>query len=143
MAGRLKAGAITAEHGAADRLGSAARLGAAAMAGNVSRAMIRANQRPDSLHRRTGRYPQLHPRCGCLVHGYVLVEIARNPEARIRDISAAVALAERTVQALVAELGAAGYRTRSRTSRRTVYAVHHDRLFRAYGPRRTPGWPVS
>jgi hypothetical protein len=92
--------------------------------------MIRANQRPDSLHRRTGRYPQLHPRCGCLVHGYVLVEIARNPEARIRDISAAVALAERTVQALVAELGADGYRTRSRTSRRTVYAVHHDRLFR-------------
>jgi hypothetical protein len=64
------------------------------------------------------------------VHGHVLVEIARNPEARIRDISAAVALAERTVQAIVAELEAAGYRTRSRTGRRTVYAVHHDRLFR-------------
>jgi hypothetical protein len=87
--------------------------------------MIRADQRQDSLHRLTGHHPQLHPRCGCLAHGHVLVEIARNPEARIRDISAAVAL-ERTVHAIVAELEAAGYRT----GRRTVYAVYHDRLFR-------------
>ena len=32
-------------------------------------------------------------------HGHVLVEIARNPDARIRDISPAVGLTERTVQA--------------------------------------------
>ena len=37
-------------------------------------------------------------------HGHVLVEIARNPRARIRDISAAVGLTERTVQAIVADL---------------------------------------
>ena len=30
-------------------------------------------------------------------HGHVLVEIARNPEARIRDISGAVGLTERIV----------------------------------------------
>ena len=63
-------------------------------------------------------------------HGHVLVEIARNPEARIRDISAAVGLTERTVQAIVADLEAAGYITRSRTGRRTRYTVRHDSQFR-------------
>jgi len=36
-------------------------------------------------------------------HGHVLVEIARNPDARIRDISPVVGLTERTVQAIVAD----------------------------------------
>src|ERR1700685_274613 len=63
-------------------------------------------------------------------HGHVLVEIARDPEARIRDISAAVGLTERTVQAIVADLEAAGYLTRTRTGRRTVYTVNPDSLFR-------------
>jgi len=63
-------------------------------------------------------------------HGHVLVEIARNPEARIRDISAVVGLTERTVQAIVANLEAAGYITRHRTGRRTRYTVRHDSLFR-------------
>jgi hypothetical protein len=63
-------------------------------------------------------------------HGHVLVEIARNPEARIRDISAAAGLTERTVQAIVADLEAAGYLTRTRTGRRTIYTVNPDSLFR-------------
>ena len=63
-------------------------------------------------------------------HGHVLVEIARNPEARIRDISPVVDLTERTVQAIVADLEAAGYITRTRTGRRTRYSVNRDRLFR-------------
>ena len=63
-------------------------------------------------------------------HGHVLVEIARNPKARIRDISAAVGLTERTVQAIVADLEAAGYLTRTRTGRRTRYTVNSDSLFR-------------
>ena len=63
-------------------------------------------------------------------HGHVLVEIARDPGARIRDISAAVALTERTVQAIVADLETAGYLTRTRTGRRTRYTVNHDSLFR-------------
>jgi DNA-binding MarR family transcriptional regulator len=63
-------------------------------------------------------------------HGHVLVEIARNPEVRIRDISAVVGLAERTVQAIVADLEAAGYITRHRTGRRTRYTVRHGRQFR-------------
>lgn len=63
-------------------------------------------------------------------HGRVLVAIARNPGARIRDISAVVGLTERTVQAIVADLAAAGYLTRTRTGRRTLYTVNPDCLFR-------------
>ena len=63
-------------------------------------------------------------------HGHVLVEIARNPEARIRDISPVVGLTERSVQAIVADLEAAGYLTRARIGRRVVYTVNRDSLFR-------------
>jgi hypothetical protein len=63
-------------------------------------------------------------------HGHVLVEITRNPEARIRDIAAVAGLTERAVQAIVADLEAAGYLTRTRTGRRTVYTVDPDRVFR-------------
>lgn len=63
-------------------------------------------------------------------HGHVLVEIARNPEARIRDISPLVALTERTVQAIVGDLEAAGYITRTRIGRRTRYTVNSDSPFR-------------
>jgi DNA-binding MarR family transcriptional regulator len=63
-------------------------------------------------------------------HGHVLVEIARNPTARIRDIADVVGLTERTVQAIVADLEGAGYLTRTRTGRRTVYAVNTDSSFR-------------
>ena len=63
-------------------------------------------------------------------HGHVLVEIARNPQARIRDIAAAAGITERTAQAIVADLEAAGYLTRTRTGRRTRYTVNHDSLFR-------------
>ena len=63
-------------------------------------------------------------------HGHVLVEIARSPTARIRDIAAVVGLTERSVQVIVADLEAAGYLTRTRTGRRTRYSVKRDHLFR-------------
>lgn len=63
-------------------------------------------------------------------HGHVLVEVARNPDARIRDISPAVDLTERTVQAIVGDLEAAGYLTRTRIGRRTRYTVNPDNPFR-------------
>jgi DNA-binding MarR family transcriptional regulator len=61
---------------------------------------------------------------------HVLVEIARNPHARIRDISPIVDLTERTMQAIVADLEAAGYLTRTRIGRRTRYTVNPDSPFR-------------
>jgi MarR family len=63
-------------------------------------------------------------------HGHVLVEIARNPSARIRDISAAAGVTERTAQAIVSDLEAAGYITRTRVGRRTRYTVNPHSLFR-------------
>jgi DNA-binding MarR family transcriptional regulator len=63
-------------------------------------------------------------------HGHVLVEIARSPNARIRDISAVVGLTERTVQAIVADLEDAGYLTRTRTGRRVRYTVNRHSVFR-------------
>ncbi len=63
-------------------------------------------------------------------HGHVLVAIARNPEARIRDLSAVAGITERTVQAIVTDLETAGYITRTRAGRRTRYAVNSDSLFR-------------
>ena len=63
-------------------------------------------------------------------HGHVLVEIARSPQARIRDIAAVAGLTERAVQAIVADLEAAGYLTRTRNGRRTIYSVDPDKPFR-------------
>jgi hypothetical protein len=63
-------------------------------------------------------------------HGHVLVEIARSPTARVRDIAAVVGLTERTVQVIVADLEGAGYLTRTRTGRRTRYSVNRNNLFR-------------
>jgi len=63
-------------------------------------------------------------------HGHVLVEIARDPGARICDIAAAAGITERTAQAIVADLETAGYVTRTRAGRRTRYIVNHDSPFR-------------
>jgi DNA-binding MarR family transcriptional regulator len=63
-------------------------------------------------------------------HGHVLVEIARNPEARIRDLSAAAGITERTAQAIVSDLEAAGHITRTRVGLRTRYTVNRHSLFR-------------
>ena len=63
-------------------------------------------------------------------HGHVLVEIARNPQARIRELSAAAGITERATAAIVADLEAAGYVTRSRVGRRNHYTVDLDLGFR-------------
>ena len=63
-------------------------------------------------------------------HGHVLVEIARNPHARIRDLAEVAEITERTVQAIVTDLETAGYITRTREGRRTRYTVNPDSMFR-------------
>jgi hypothetical protein len=63
-------------------------------------------------------------------HGHVLVEIVRNPQARIRELSAAAGITERATAAIIADLEAAGYVTRTRVGRRNHYAVHLDLPFR-------------
>jgi DNA-binding transcriptional ArsR family regulator len=63
-------------------------------------------------------------------HGQVLVEIARNPQALMRELAAAVDLTQRATASIVADLEGAGYVTRQRIGRRNVYRVHLDRPFR-------------
>ena len=67
-------------------------------------------------------------------HGYVLAEIARNPDATTRDLSAAAGITDRAARTVVADLEAAGYITRGRAGRHTRYTVRPRRLFRQAGP---------
>lgn len=56
-------------------------------------------------------------------HARVLLQIARDPDVRLRDIAAGVGITERAVQIIVADLEAAGYITRTRVGRRNRYTV--------------------
>ena len=63
-------------------------------------------------------------------HGHVLVAIAKNPRARIRDLALDAGLTERTTQAIIADLEEAGYITRRRIGRRSAYTIHTGQSFR-------------
>ena len=63
-------------------------------------------------------------------HGHVLVEITRNPDARIREIAAAAGITERAAAMIIADLEEAGYLTRTRVGRRNHYSVHLGLPFR-------------
>ncbi|MGI5283868.1 helix-turn-helix transcriptional regulator [Nonomuraea polychroma] len=63
-------------------------------------------------------------------HARVLVEIARDPELRLRDIAARIGITERAVQNIVADLHQAGYLTRERIGRRNRYTLDLDQHFR-------------
>ncbi|MFE5403013.1 helix-turn-helix transcriptional regulator [Streptomyces sp. NPDC056580] len=68
-----------------------------------------------------GRWSFLTP------HARVLMVIARNPDALVRDIASACRIAERTAQAVIADLEQAGYLSRQRVGRRTRYTPHRER----------------
>ncbi|MET7913921.1 helix-turn-helix domain-containing protein [Streptomyces avermitilis] len=57
-------------------------------------------------------------------HARVLLPVARDPTARLRDIAAACRITERTVQGIVVDLEQAGYLSRERHGRRTRYTLH-------------------
>jgi hypothetical protein len=59
-------------------------------------------------------------------HAHVLVCIAEEPDARGRDIAARVGITERAAQAIVADLVADGYVTRTREGRRNRYEINPD-----------------
>jgi len=63
-------------------------------------------------------------------HARVLLEIARNPETRLRDIAASIGITERAVQQIIADLHEAGYLTRERVGRRNHYNLNLDQSFR-------------
>jgi hypothetical protein len=59
-------------------------------------------------------------------HGLVLLSIAHDPRARMRDIAAVVGITERAAQRIVADLIAAEYVARERHGRRNTYTVRTD-----------------
>jgi DNA-binding MarR family transcriptional regulator len=63
-------------------------------------------------------------------HAQVLLCIARDPEARIRDIAPMVGITERATQRIVADLIAAGYVERSKVGRRNHYILNSDAKMR-------------
>ncbi len=63
-------------------------------------------------------------------HGHALVVLARDPDCRIRDLSIAIGVTERTAQTIVNDLVEAGYLERTRVGTRSRYTVHVDLPFR-------------
>ncbi|AEW97818.1 PaaX family transcriptional regulator [Streptantibioticus cattleyicolor NRRL 8057 = DSM 46488] len=60
----------------------------------------------------------------------MLLEIAKDPEVRLRDVAATARITERAAQGIVSDLEAAGYLTRTRVGRRNRYTVNTDSRFR-------------
>ncbi|MFM8519657.1 MAG: helix-turn-helix transcriptional regulator [Solirubrobacterales bacterium] len=56
-------------------------------------------------------------------HGHAIVMLARDPEARIRDIAQGIGITERAAQRIVNDLVEAGYLTRERVGRRNRYSI--------------------
>lgn len=63
-------------------------------------------------------------------HAHVLLCIANDPAARVRDLAAQVGITERAVQRIITELEQAGYLSHVRDGRRNRYDVHAERPLR-------------
>ncbi|MEV4178882.1 MarR family transcriptional regulator [Nonomuraea sp. NPDC049709] len=60
----------------------------------------------------------------------MLVEIARDPDIRLRDIATGIGITERAVQGIVRDLYEDGYLNRDRIGRRNRYSINLDQHFR-------------
>jgi hypothetical protein len=56
-------------------------------------------------------------------HGRVLLCIAHDPGARLRDIAASVGITERSAYGIVSDLAAAGYTVKRKDGRRNRYQI--------------------
>ncbi len=63
-------------------------------------------------------------------HGHVLVALAADPHARMRDVAQRVGITERAVQLIVRDLQQAGYLEVKRIGRRNTYTVITERPLR-------------
>jgi predicted transcriptional regulator len=59
-------------------------------------------------------------------HARVLLCIAHDPGARLRDIAASLSITERSAHAIVADLAEAGYVVKHKDGRRNRYQVRAD-----------------
>lgn len=63
-------------------------------------------------------------------HAHVLLCIAHDPGARLRDIANALDITERTAHAIVADLVDDGYMVKVRDGRRNRYQIDHQLTLR-------------
>ena len=63
-------------------------------------------------------------------HGHVLIAVAADPEARVRDIAERVGITERAVQGILDDLERGGYLERERVGRRNRYRLRKGGRFR-------------
>jgi len=63
-------------------------------------------------------------------HGHVLIYIAGTPDARIRDIAAAVGITERRAQGIVKELSDGGFLVVGKSGRRNTYRLNPQQRLR-------------
>ncbi|HEY6963360.1 MAG TPA: winged helix-turn-helix domain-containing protein [Gaiellaceae bacterium] len=59
-------------------------------------------------------------------HGFVLIAVAKSPDATVRELAGAVGLTERQAHRVLADLADAGYILRERVGRRNHYRVNSD-----------------
>ena len=59
-------------------------------------------------------------------HAHVLVCLAQDPDARLRDVALSVGITERAVQKIVSDLEEAGVIVRERAGRRNSYRLNLD-----------------
>lgn len=59
-------------------------------------------------------------------HAHVLLCLAQEPDARMRDVAARVGITERAVQRIIVDLEEAGYLERERSGRRNRYQIRED-----------------
>ena len=68
-------------------------------------------------------------------HARVLLCIAHDPGARLRDISARLGITERTAHGIITDLADAGYVVKQKDGRRNRYRIEADLPLREIGSR--------
>jgi DNA-binding MarR family transcriptional regulator len=63
-------------------------------------------------------------------HGHVLLCLAQDPDARLRDIAERVGITERTVFGIIGDMVNAGVVEQTKVGRRNRYTVHRDHKLR-------------
>ena len=63
-------------------------------------------------------------------HGHVLVCLARDSDARLRDVAASVGITERAVQKIVRDLQDGGMVSVTKNGRRNCYRIHKKQTLR-------------
>jgi len=59
-------------------------------------------------------------------HGHVLVQIANNPDIRVKDVALAVGITERAAQGIITDLVSGGFLSATKIGRRNTYSISPD-----------------